>query len=196
MSPATGTRRPRADALRNRQLIIEAAAEAFREHGLDVSVAEIGRRAGVGSGTLYRNFPTKHDLIRAIVESRIRRWQEVIEAALESEDAAAAFEDVVDEVLEFSFRERGQMEAFKERLLDEPDLLQCKNEAFALTDQLLDRAKAASVLRTDITTDDFYCLAAGLAESARMSARAEPDDDSAPCQLYRQIFLDGLRPSS
>src|SRR6478672_13523501 len=57
----------RADAERNRQRLIDAAAELFGERGLDVGVAEIAQRAGVGRGTLFRNFPTKEDLIAAIV---------------------------------------------------------------------------------------------------------------------------------
>ena len=60
-------RRPRADAERNRRRLLDAAAELFGERGLDVGVAEIAQRAGVGRATLFRNFPTKEDLIAAIV---------------------------------------------------------------------------------------------------------------------------------
>jgi AcrR family transcriptional regulator len=61
------SRRPRADAERNRRRLLDAAAELFGERGLDVGVAEIAQHAGVGRGTLFRNFPTKEDLIAAIV---------------------------------------------------------------------------------------------------------------------------------
>src|SRR6201985_1731376 len=57
----------RADAERNRRRLLEAASTLFRERGLDVGVAEIAQQAGVGRGTLFRNFPTKEDLIAAIV---------------------------------------------------------------------------------------------------------------------------------
>ena len=60
-------RRPRADAERNRRRLLDAAAELFGERGLDVGVAEIAQRAGVGRGTLFRNFPTKQDLVVAAV---------------------------------------------------------------------------------------------------------------------------------
>ena len=58
----------RADAARNRARVLDAARTAFAEAGLDVGVEEIARRAGVGKGTLYRRFPTKEALVRAIFE--------------------------------------------------------------------------------------------------------------------------------
>ena len=63
----------RADAARNRARVLEIAYETFAAEGLGVPIDEIARRAGVGAGTVYRHFPTKEDLYRAVVEDRIRR---------------------------------------------------------------------------------------------------------------------------
>ena len=63
----------RADAARNRARVLETAYETFAAEGLSVPIDEIARRAGVGAGTVYRHFPTKEDLFRAVVDSRIRR---------------------------------------------------------------------------------------------------------------------------
>ena len=63
----------RADAARNRARVLEVAYETFAAEGLSVPIDEIARRAGVGAGTVYRHFPTKEDLFRAVVESRLRR---------------------------------------------------------------------------------------------------------------------------
>ena len=63
----------RADAARNRARVLETAYETFAAEGLSVPIDEIARRAGVGAGTVYRHFPTKEDLFRAVVESRLRR---------------------------------------------------------------------------------------------------------------------------
>src|SRR6201990_342982 len=66
--PIAPLRPLRADAARNRARILDAARTAFAESGLDVGVEEIARRAGVGKGTLYRRFPTKEALVRAIFD--------------------------------------------------------------------------------------------------------------------------------
>ena len=74
---ATG--RPlRADAARNRTLILDAARAAFADGGLDVGVEEIARRAGVGKGTLYRRFPTKEALVRAIFDDILEDFMTTI----------------------------------------------------------------------------------------------------------------------
>ena len=67
----TDTRPLRADAVRNRAALLAAAADEFAERGLDASVADIARRAGVGKGTVFRHFATKDDLIAAIVLDRV-----------------------------------------------------------------------------------------------------------------------------
>ena len=77
MSAETASARPlRADAQRNRDKILDAARAAFRERGASCSLDEIAKRAGVGAGTLYRHFPTRDDLIDAMM----RNWAERIEA--------------------------------------------------------------------------------------------------------------------
>jgi len=75
----------RADARRNRERIIAAARVAFAEHGLDVGVAEIAHRAGVGTATLFRRFPTKQDLVVAVMEECMAHMQELVARAGEAE---------------------------------------------------------------------------------------------------------------
>lgn len=66
-------RKPRADALRNRERILEAAKDAFTLHGADASLDEIARQAEVGPGTLYRHFPTRDALIEAVYRSEVEK---------------------------------------------------------------------------------------------------------------------------
>ena len=75
----------RADAQRNRDRIVEVAREVFREQGYDASLDEVAKRAGVGAGTLYRHFPTRENLIDAIMQSWVDRVDEAAEKALAHE---------------------------------------------------------------------------------------------------------------
>ena len=70
-SPATVTRRPRADAQRNRERILDVAREAFARHGPEATLDDIARRAEVGPGTLYRHFPTRDALVEAVFRSQV-----------------------------------------------------------------------------------------------------------------------------
>ncbi len=78
-----GPRRPRADAQRNRERILEVAKAAFTRHGADASLDEIAKQAGVGAGTLYRHFPTRDALIESVYRCEVERL-----AAAESRFAA------------------------------------------------------------------------------------------------------------
>src|SRR5689334_21743092 len=94
--PTTASSLPRrADALRNRERVIAAAAAVFAEKGMEAGVPEIAARAGVGKATVYRSFPSKEHLVAAIAAQRLEWIRGLGAAALEREDPGAAFEDVV-----------------------------------------------------------------------------------------------------
>ena len=75
----------RADAQRNRDRLVEVAREVFRDQGYDASLDEVAKRAGVGPGTLYRHFPTRENLVDAIMQSWVERVDEAAEKALTHE---------------------------------------------------------------------------------------------------------------
>jgi AcrR family transcriptional regulator len=72
-APTTVARRPRLDAQRNRERILEVAREAFTQHGAEATLDDIARRAEVGPGTLYRHFPTRDALIEAVFRSEVEK---------------------------------------------------------------------------------------------------------------------------
>ena len=80
----------RADAQRNLDRVLEAASDCFAEQGVDVSIDEIARRAGVGHGTVFRRFPSKDALLSAVVLRRVVELTAAAEAALGEPDAGAA----------------------------------------------------------------------------------------------------------
>ena len=96
MSPED--RQLRADAERNRRRLLAAAQAVFCERGLDVGVAEIAQRAGVGRGTLFRNFPTKDALIAAIVVERMGEAASRGRILVEAQDPGAALFEFMDEL--------------------------------------------------------------------------------------------------
>jgi AcrR family transcriptional regulator len=186
--------RQRADARRNHERIVEAAVEVFREQGIDAPVAEIARRAGVGSGTLFRNFPTKADLIDAIVTLHVERWLELVTVALEADDATQAFDQLFTAALRFNFEDRGMLEAATASIEDASGAAECRARADGLVDQLLVRARASGALRDSITADDIRALTAGGAESVRIAV-AESGERPEPVQArIAEILLKGLRP--
>jgi AcrR family transcriptional regulator len=88
--PLSQARKPRADSTRNRQLLIDAAKSGFAELGLNVSLEEIARRAGVGIGTLYRNFPSREAIVEAVYRREVELLADAVPHLLETWPAAEA----------------------------------------------------------------------------------------------------------
>src|SRR5437764_14912993 len=115
MTPAD--RALRADAERNRRRLLDAAHELFRERGLDVGVAEIAQRAGVGRGTLFRNFPTKQDLIAAIVIDRMTEATEYGRTLVDAADPEEALFGFLEDMVGRQQVDRGLFEAVADTFL-------------------------------------------------------------------------------
>jgi AcrR family transcriptional regulator len=81
--PGAQTRKPRADGARNRQLLVDAAKASFAEVGVDVSLEEIARRAGVGIGTLYRHFPSREVVVEAVYRREVEHLAEAVPPLLQ-----------------------------------------------------------------------------------------------------------------
>ncbi|MEU7765162.1 helix-turn-helix domain-containing protein [Nocardia sp. NPDC049190] len=92
-APVAAGATTRADARRNRARVLAAAQRAFAERGVSVSLAEVARRAGVGAGTVYRHFPTKSELLEAVVQQRVDRLTTMAADRLDAPDAGPAFFD-------------------------------------------------------------------------------------------------------
>jgi AcrR family transcriptional regulator len=177
-----GVRRPtRADARRNFDALLDAARAAFAENGTDASLEDIARRAGVGIGTLYRNFPTRQDLFEAVYVSEIEQLAEAAEAVADLppwEALAAWLRRFVVYV--------GTKRAIIEALNRESEMFaSCRKAMYAAGEPLYVRAQEAGVVRKDATFDDVLRLVSGLTSASFV--------DDAQKERVLALALDGLR---
>ena len=180
----------RADARRNREKVVSAAAAAFAETGLDAQVEDIARRAGVGVGTVYRHFPTKDALVGALAEEHFERLADTVEAALEEhgdgwETFAATIWRIADAV--------AADVAWCEIVGGHPTAVQTasggQHRLAALTSTLLARAQESGAMRADVTFTDIRTIMCGFGHIAAAQRAGAPLD----WKRYLDIALDGLR---
>jgi AcrR family transcriptional regulator len=181
MTPAE--RGLRADAERNRRRLLDAAQALFRERGLDVGVAEIAQRAGVGRGTLFRNFPTKQDLIAAIVIDRMQEATEYGRTLLDAPDPSEALFGFLEEIVGRQQLDRCLFDAVGDTFLANDEIRAAHAEIVAGLDELLTRAKESGAVRNDIGALDVLILLKGVFEAASAFASSEPG------MLTRQLDL-------
>ena len=179
----------RADAARNRTRILAAAAEAFAEGGLAVTMDEIARRAGVGVGTVYRRFPDKDVLIDALFEQRIA---ELVALAEEARDAPRAWEGLVhffEAGLALQAADRGLKEVLLSSGHGQERVARARAQIQPVMEDLVTRAKAEGGLRPDVEAPDLgliQFMLGALADSTR-------DIDPEQWRRFLAIALDGLR---
>jgi AcrR family transcriptional regulator len=170
----TPDRSLRADAERNRRRLIDAAQTLFRERGLDVGVAEIAERAGVGRGTLFRNFPTKQDLIAAIVIERMKEANLQARALLDAPDPGDALFGFLEEIVGRQQLDRSLFESVADTFLANEEIRAAHAEIVGGLDELLTRAKDAGAVRSDVGAMDVLMLVKGVCEAASALSRTEP----------------------
>jgi AcrR family transcriptional regulator len=182
-------RRPlRADARRNLAQILDAALEVFAREGSDATVAEIASRAGVGTATIFRRFPTKDDLLLAVIEHRLNAIHELAHSALEHADPRFGFTWLIREATGRYLADRSLCEANDDGRLDEPRLLVLVEDVQACVADLLRRAQAAGAVRCDVDHDDIKALVEGVARAGLPHEAATPG----VWRRYLDVVLDGL----
>lgn len=181
----------RSDAARNRERIVAAASELFAEHGADLCVDEIARRAGVGHATVFRRFPSKDDLVTAMFERRLDEVGEAVEEAARAEDPWQGLVAAMSFIAERQARDRGMFEAAGRDVVGSPQMRDARARILVPLTDLVRRAQAAGALRTDLEPQDmiFLIFAAGHASPCRI----EIGD---LWRRYLAVILDGMRPSA
>jgi AcrR family transcriptional regulator len=152
----------RADAMRNRERLLDAAAEMFVERGLDVSVGEVAQRAGVGRATVFRNFPTKQELIAAVVGKRIHEGVTVGRELLASGDPAEGVFAFIAELVGRRQVDRALFEAVADEFLARAEIRAAVAQILTVLDELLDAGKLAGTVRPEIGALDVMMLVKGV----------------------------------
>ncbi|MFE2263683.1 TetR/AcrR family transcriptional regulator [Streptomyces griseosporeus] len=184
VSEIVAARRPhRKDAARNYDALLAAAREAFAEHGAEASLEDIARRAGVGIGTLYRNFPTRRDLFESVYADEVNA---LCQAALEvaGREPWEALTAWLDRFAGYMVTKR----AVREALEGESEIFQaCRESMYSAGGPLFERAQQAGQARADMDFGDLLRMVAGI------TATAFTDDEQRDRVLA--IALDGVRAS-
>jgi len=168
-------RRPlRADAERNRRRLLDAATAVFCERGLDVGVGEIAERAGVGRGTLFRNFPSKEHLIAAIVVERMHESVQRGRAALEAPDPGEALFGLIDQAVGIQQTDRALFDALDDEWLANDEIRAAHSELMGVLEALVQRAQEAGAVRSDVSAVDVIVMVKGVCEASRSFQQVDP----------------------
>jgi AcrR family transcriptional regulator len=186
---ATVQRPLRADAARNRARLLAAAKAVFAERGLDATMDEVARRAGVGVGTAYRRFRNRDDLISALFEERLDEFMAHIDEALADDDPWHGLRRFLERSMEMQAEDRG----FKDLLLQSAEgrerMRRFRAHIRPLVAELVRRARDAGELRADVVEDDVLLVSLMTGAVADFAHAVEP-------QLWRRslaLLLDGMR---
>jgi AcrR family transcriptional regulator len=156
----------RADARRNREAVLSAAAEAFAAYGVEASLEDIARAAGVGVGTLYRHFPTREALVFGVYAREVELLASSAEQLARDLPPAHALRERMRRFVHYAATKRGLIGMLR-TMMDSDLFHQTRAQIAAAAEQLLKRAAAAGQIRDDITAEDLtrsmggICMASG-----------------------------------
>jgi AcrR family transcriptional regulator len=173
----------RGDAARNRARVLAAAWEVFSAEGADAQMEQIAKRAGVGVGTLYRNFPTKQALLAELGRQFLDERIAMVEQAIAAPDPVPAFEHFLRRTAEDMATNAGLCHVLGDLQVDQV----CPGEFLPLrhrTAVLLDRVRPTGAIRPDLTIDDFQAIMVGL--SAAMGSTSN-------WELFADMIIAGMR---
>src|ERR1700726_2123038 len=185
---AATLRRPRADAVRNRERVLEAAKIVFSAGGADASLEAVAKRAGVGIGTLYRHFPTREALFEAVYRREVQQLGELAEALKSEADPVDALRRWLRSNVEFVATKKGMSAALALAVQSSSELTAFSFERLTkAVGALLDRAVAAGDIRADIGPEDLLRALVGMCYM-----HDQPGWQATVLRLL-DVFIDGLR---
>lgn len=156
-------RKPRADAVRNRERVLEAAKTVFSAGGPEASLEAVAREAGVGIGTLYRHFPTRQALFEAVYRREVQQLSELAETLMSEAEPAEALRSWLKSNVEFVATKKGMSAALALAVDTSSELTTSSVERLTLAvGSLLSRAAEAGEIRDDISPEDVLLTLVGM----------------------------------
>jgi AcrR family transcriptional regulator len=181
-------RKPRADALRNRERVLEAAKAVFSAGGAEASLEAVAKRAGVGIGTLYRHFPTREALYEAVYRREVEQLGELAESLKSEARPVDALRRWVRSNIEFVATKKGMAAALALAAHGSPELRSFSFERLTKAiGALLDRAVASGEIRADVSPEDLLRALVGMCY-----LHDQPGWQATVIRLM-DVFVDGLR---
>ncbi|MDH6216142.1 TetR/AcrR family transcriptional regulator [Streptomyces pseudovenezuelae] len=183
----------RADARRNYERLLKVAAESFAEHGENASLDDIAKRAGVGSGTLYRHFPTRQALLEAAYVDRIEALAGRADELAEQLPPGEALVEWLNELCVGTIQVRGMKALLGSAVTDGSSaaVTACGTSVKGAMGRLMEAAQREGVLREDIEPIELLRLAHGVATASEMA-----DKQGGQIRRYLSLLTDGLRPGA
>jgi AcrR family transcriptional regulator len=178
----------RADALRNRQQLLTAAADLFAERGVDVPLDEIARRAGVSIGTLYNHFPNRGALLDAVLPDWVAEVDRLAETALADPDPWRGFAGFMEGLFVIQASSRSMNDAIARTPAGPVDVGAECGRAGGVLASVVNRAREAGVLRPDFDAGDLGTMIGAMSKVIAMS-----NGDDAVWRRHLGFVLDGLR---
>jgi AcrR family transcriptional regulator len=182
------SRRPRADALRNRDRLLEAARTVFSAGGPEASLEAVARTAGVGIGTLYRHFPTREALFEAVYRHEVQQLADLAERLKKENSPIEALRQWMRSVVRFVATKKGMSTALALVIAKDSDLVSYSSDRLTgAIGLLLERAVAAGEIRSDVSPEDLLRAIVGMCYT-----HDQPGWQKTVLRLV-DIFVDGLR---
>ena len=148
----------RSDARRNRARLIEAAAGAFRDEGLDIGVDELARRAGVGIATLYRHFPAKTDLIVAVMDLVFEELERAAADALSTDPPELTLSTFLNATLAVQCQNRGFLESFAQHDLPGEVREALTQRILRILEPIVEAGHRTGTIRPELNTTDLLVI--------------------------------------
>jgi AcrR family transcriptional regulator len=184
---AITTKPLRADARRNRERLLQAAGELFAEEGTEVSLETVAARAGVGIGTLYRNFPNRDALVEAAYRTEVEHLCDAAGDLLAGNPPDVALAGWMERFVSYTAAKRGMKSALVSVAARSDLFSETSAQITAAIEMLLRAGVATGTLRADVAASDVRNAMSAI------WALGDGEDARAQAQTLVRIIVDGLR---